>query len=192
MKLHRILTATLISAAVAMANPYQSPEEEIATVTETGKAAATTLLKTLGGNLKKQMKANGPVGAVKFCTENAYTLTESVSDSFGQNVSIKRISLKERNPSNVPEGKETIIMDSLQTLHDNGVVMPEYILERVDADTFKYYKPLQINKGVCLKCHGNYIDEKVAAEIKNMYPTDKATGYVQGDLRGAIVVTIKK
>lgn len=192
MKFHRFLTATLISAAVAMANPYQSPTEEITTVTETGKAAATTLLKTLGGNLKKQMKANGPVGAVKFCTENAYTLTESVSDSFGQNVSIKRISLKERNPSNAPEGKEKVIMESLQTLHDNGVVMPEYILERVDADTFKYYKPLQINKGVCLKCHGGYIDEKVAAELKKMYPTDKATGYVQGDLRGAIVVTIKK
>ncbi len=192
MNLSRILSVTVLSAAVAFANPYQSSEEEVATIIETGKTASGKLLNSLGGNLKKQLKANGPVGAVKFCSENAYELTQQVSDSFGQGVEIKRISLKERNPGNKPEGDEQVILESMQTLQDKGIILPEYMLERADADTYKFYKPLLINKGVCLKCHGSYIDENVASELKKMYPHDKATGYVQGDLRGAIVVTIKK
>jgi len=44
----------------------------------------------------------------------------------------------------------------------------------------------------CLKCHGN--EEKISGEVKELivkkYPDDKAVGYKNGDLRGA--VSIKK
>lgn len=192
MTLHRTLFTTLLASAVAMANPYQSHEEDLASVVETGKKASEKLLQTLGGNLQKQMKAGGPIAAAKFCSSEAFPLTDSVSQELGANVSVKRISLKERNPANAPEGHEKAVLESLQTLKESNVLLPEYLVEEIGNDTYKFYKPLSINKPVCLKCHGQIEDKELAGYIKNIYPTDKATGYKMGDLRGAIVVTVKK
>jgi len=71
------------------------------------------------------------------------------------------------------------------------VVLPSYLLEKVDATTFKYYKPITINKGVCLKCHGSLKNGALKSAIQERYPLDKAMGYEMNDLRGAVVVTIK-
>ena len=85
MTLHRTLFTTLLASAVAMANPYQSHEEDLASVVETGKKASEKLLQTLGGNLQKQMKAGGPIATAKFCSSEAFPLTDSVSqDRKGQ------------------------------------------------------------------------------------------------------------
>jgi hypothetical protein len=42
--------------------------------------------------------------------------------------------------------------------------------------------------GLCLACHGETIDPAVAGKIAELYPEDKATGFREGDLRGAFVV----
>ena len=91
------------------------------------------------------------------------------------------------------QGEEKVILESLDNLQKNGVVLPPYLVERVNKDTYKFYKPLLINKQVCLKCHGD-IDknQKLSQYLGKTYPHDKATGYSMGDLRGAVVVTIKK
>jgi hypothetical protein len=192
MKFHRLLAITLLGGALAAANPYQTQQEDLDAVIATGKAASKQLIETLGGNLKKQLQANGPLAAAKFCTENAFGLTQSVSDELGSKVSIKRVSLKERNPANTPEADEKAVLEALQSMQENKVILPEHLVEQVDADTYKFYKPLNINKEVCLKCHGDVKNAELANYLKSMYPTDKATGYRMGDLRGAIVVTIKK
>jgi hypothetical protein len=44
---------------------------------------------------------------------------------------------------------------------------------------------------ICLTCHGTNLDPALAAEIDSLYPGDKATGYSEGDLRGAFWVTSK-
>jgi hypothetical protein len=184
---------TTLAAASMIANPYESQKEEIASVIETGKKASSLLLKKLGGNLKSHMKTEGPLGAAKFCMTNAYPLTDTVDTELGKDVSIKRISLKYRNPANRPGEKEEKILRSLETLEQQGVILPEYLVERADADTYKFYKPLRINKQVCLKCHGHIADnKKLSGFLKENYPEDKATGYKMGDLRGAVVVTVKK
>jgi len=181
-----------MTATLALANPYESKQEEIASVVEIGQKASMTLLKTLGSNLKKHMKAEGPIGAAQFCVTNAYPLTDKVDTEFGKDVSIKRISLKYRNPANQPDTGEVKVLQSLQMLQDQNVILPKYLVEQVNKDTYKYYKPLSINKGVCLKCHGNIKNDRLASMIKDNYPKDKATGYKMNDLRGAIVVTVKK
>ncbi len=192
MKMNRLIATALLGGAVALANPYQSAKEDNEQVVATGKAAAQKLIQTLGGNLQKEMKAGGPVAAVKFCAEHAFGLTQTVSDELGEGVSVKRVSLKERNPSNRPEADELAVMESLQKLQESGVALPGYLVESVDVETAKFYKPLTINKGVCLKCHGDLAKGELADYIAAMYPGDKATGYKMGDLRGAVVVTIKK
>jgi hypothetical protein len=42
---------------------------------------------------------------------------------------------------------------------------------------------------LCLQCHGLDIAPPVAEKIAELYPYDKATGYREGDIRGAFVVT---
>ncbi|RLA69510.1 MAG: DUF3365 domain-containing protein [Epsilonproteobacteria bacterium] len=192
MKTSRLLLLSAMTTTLALANPYESKEEELASVIETGKKASMTLLKTLGSNLKKHMKAEGPIAAAQFCMTSAYPLTDKVDADFGKDVSIKRISLKYRNPANKPDTGEAKVLESLQILQDQNVILPQYLVEEINKDTYKYYKPLSVNKGVCLKCHGNIKNDKLASMIKESYPEDRATGYKMNDLRGAIVVTVKK
>ncbi len=193
MKLSHILSATALISTALLANPYETKDEELISVIKTGNEASAALLKTLGGSLKKHMQSEGAMGAVKFCSTNAYPLTDSINTELGENVSIKRISLKYRNPANRPTENEAKVLTSLETLKSSGVMLPPYMIEQVDKETYKYYKPLAINKGVCLKCHGDMSDTpKLAEFIQKNYPEDKAVGYKMGDLRGAIVVTVKK
>ncbi|MCJ7766655.1 MAG: DUF3365 domain-containing protein, partial [Thiovulaceae bacterium] len=97
------------------------------------------------------------------------------------------------NPANRAQGEERVILQSLENLQQSGVVLPEYLVERVDKESYKYYKPLIINKQICLKCHGDISgDQKLSQFFEKSYPHDKARGYKFGDLRGAVVVTIKK
>jgi len=176
-----------------MANPYESNNEAYNAVVKTGQEVSTTLLKTLGKNLKQHMKSGGPIAAAKFCNSDAYSLTLQVDKSFGKEISVKRISSKTRNSANQAVGNEKQVLASLEGLNQAGVILPPFVVERVTTDTYKFYKPLLINKQVCLKCHGNISkNPKLASFLQEAYPQDKATGYSMGDLRGLIVVTIKK
>jgi len=183
------LTASLL---VAGQGNGKKKDEALQNVIKTGKQSSKLLLKTLGSNMKKNMKAGGPMKALDFCSQEAYNLTEKVNKQLQKGVTIKRISMKYRNPSNKPEADETAVLEALAKLKSANVILPKKIVQKVSADTYKYYKPLVINKKVCLKCHGDIQNKKLQDEIAKKYPTDKATHYKMGDLRGAIVVTIKK
>ncbi len=46
--------------------------------------------------------------------------------------------------------------------------------------------------GLCLKCHGEPSkDVEFKRALAQRYPLDHAMGYKKGDIRGAVVVTIK-
>ncbi|EJF06491.1 Protein of unknown function (DUF3365) [Thiovulum sp. ES] len=153
----------------------------------TGQNSATTLLKALGGELKAKMKEGNITKAIQFCASNGLPITAKVDEKLGENISIKRISEKNRNPQNVPTEAEAKI---LKLMEENG----SPILTKAGKDTYKYYHPLKIAKPVCLKCHGKGEDmpEQARKTIHSLYPKDKAYGYSKGDLRGAIVVEIRK
>ena len=187
------LALIALCSAVLTASPYESDQKELDAVVKTGQEISAALINTLGKNLKQHMEAEGAVGAAEFCSTKAYALTAEIGEKFGKDVQLKRISLKERNPANQAEGEEKVVLQSLENLQKSGVLLPEYLVERVNNDTYKYYQPLVINKQVCLKCHGDISkDQKLSQFFEKSYPHDKATGYKFGDLRGAVVVTIKK
>jgi len=175
----------------AMSQKRKKGNGEISQVVKMGYDATKLLLKTLGGNMKKHMKSGGPADALNFCALNASKLTAKVDEKLGKNVSVKRVTLKPRNPANKAEKNERKILEALHTLQETGVRLARHLIQKTD-DGYKFYKPLKIAKKVCLKCHGINIDPKLQKTIAKFYPTDKATGYKMGDLRGAVVVTIKK
>lgn len=194
MKIGKILLIGLMSSAMLFASNGETKKRgngEISQIVKTGNEASKLLLKTLGGNLKKHMKKGGPADALNFCATNASKLTAEVEEKLGKNVTIKRITLKPRNPANEATNDERKVLEALQTLYETGVRLPRHLIQKTD-NGYKFYKPLKIVKKVCLKCHGTNIDPKLKKTIAKFYPTDKATGYKMGELRGAIVVTIKK
>lgn len=192
MNLLKSVTLISLSAVLLLAAPQKKQKSKLQEVINIGQKSSRMLLKTLGSNLKKNIKAGGPMQALHFCSNKAYTLTEKVNQKLPKNVTVKRISEKYRNPANKPEADELKVLDSLQALQDANVILPKQLVEKVDAHTYKYYKPLIINKQVCLQCHGNVKDTDLKRAIAERYPVDKAMHYKMGDLRGAVVVTIKK
>ena len=155
-----------------------------------GKNATQMLIKTLGSNMKKNLKAGGAMQALDFCSQEAYTLTQSVNEKLPKGVEVKRVSLKNRSPLNTAKQDEMKVLLELHALQKQNKKLPNFVVKQIDEHTYKFYKPLVINKGVCLKCHGDIQNEKLANEIAKRYPDDKATGYKMGDLRGAVVTTI--
>ncbi|UCM99402.1 DUF3365 domain-containing protein [Sulfurimonas sp. SWIR-19] len=186
-------SVTYITLSVSLLfGASQQENKQLQNIVKTGQKSSMLLLKTLGSNMKKNMKAGGPMQALDFCTQKAYTLTEEVNKKLPKGVTVKRISTKYRNPANQPQGSEQEVLASLEKLQSLHVKLPRQLIQKVDEHTYKYYKPLVINKQVCLKCHGNITNKKLKDAIAQRYPQDKAQHYKMGDLRGAVVVTIKK
>ena len=179
----KILLISALTAGMLFANAVSYEQ--------TADKVAKELLKTLGGNLKKHLKANGPIDALQFCSANAYNLTEKVSKKFGKDIDVKRISLKPRNPANAPSSEEATILQKMEENYKVAKKPQSVTVEK--ANEVIVYKPLVIKKKACLICHGNVEKKpKLAKAINDIYPADKATGYKMGDFRGAIVITIKK
>ena len=67
-------------------------------------------------------------------------------------------------------------------------------VERVETDggqLLRYMKAIPVGE-VCLTCHGGKLDPSLAAEIARLYPTDRATGFAAGQLRGAFTITKRR
>lgn len=179
---------TLILSVIASSLFAQPVPQD---VIDTGDKVTNELLHNLGSKLQHEIQTNGLLAAAKFCNSNALILTEEVNLRQVEGVSVKRISLKERSPANIPSQDEAETLSSMQTLHDEKK-LPAYIIKE-DLKAYKYYKPLVIKQDACLKCHGDLTTNPgLSAYFKENYPQDKATGYKMGDLRGAILVEIKK
>jgi len=181
-----------ISVSILLAAPAQKQDKELKEVVQMGQKSSKLLLQTLGKNMKAHMKKGGPLNALNFCSNEAYSLTESVNKKLPQGVHVKRVSLKYRSPANQPQADEAKVLKAMESLKGANVVLPKHFVEKVGDKVYKFYKPLVINKGVCLKCHGDVKDTELKRAIAQRYPVDKAIGYKMGDLRGAIVVTIDK
>ncbi|OQX74111.1 MAG: hypothetical protein B6D59_03530 [Campylobacteraceae bacterium 4484_4] len=183
---------TLLLAGMLFDSSIMMAETNTTEIVATGEAATVKLLKRLGGDLKKELK-KGVVKAAKFCSSKAQDITIELNRELGEGVMIHRTSLKYRNPANAPIEEEKEILEALQTLKAHDVKLPPYLLQKKSETHYKYYKPIMIEKKVCLKCHGMSakISKKVKKVISDTYLNDLATGYRMGDLRGLFVVDIK-
>ena len=109
---------------------------------------------------------------------------------------VSRVSLKTRNPLiGQPDAWEQQVLrdfDDAAAAARNTVNMEHAeIVTEPDARYFRYMKALPV-KPLCLTCHGSdkLIPDSVQAQLDKDYPSDRATGYYAGQIRGA--VTIKR
>ena len=154
---------------------------------------ASDFMVQLKSILIKQIKSEGTLSVVAVCSDTAQVLTNNFGLKKG--VYIKRVSFKNRNQNNVPDKFEEKVLKQFEQLESKDKLIPNTehfeIIKENDYQYLRYMKPIKIG-AACLKCHGN--EEKISAEVKELiakrYPDDKAVGYKNGDLRGA--VSIKK
>jgi hypothetical protein len=138
--------------------------------------------------LKKAIKSGGKEYAISFCNTKAMQITDSVSSN--QNVQIRRLAKKYRNPLN-------------ETNEIESEIYKTYILEWLKRETLYpkiianeqghpvYYRPIGIQP-VCLNCHGKLgkdIPSSLAEKIAALYPGDKAIDFNKGELRGMWAIT---
>ena len=189
MKIFKATMILVFSGSLLFADVQTNKDQNLDFVINSGKSATKILLETLQQNMQEHMKKGGIMDALDFCSTEAYALTDKVNSQLPEGISTKRISAKTRNPANEPLSDEMKVLKELESKKE----LPASFVEKIDEHTYKFYKPLTIDKPVCLKCHGDISTNKeLQTAISSKYPNDKAVNYKMGDLRGAVVVTIKK
>ena len=155
-----------------------------------GKEMAMQTKAQLGSNLMAAINESGAAGAVEFCNTRAYPLTDSMAVALG--AKIKRVTDQPRNPENsANEDELNYILNAKAQLEKGEKASPQL----TDlGETMVGYYPITTN-AMCLKCHGEpnkEIDQATLDVLNALYPTDKAKGYGENELRGIWVVEMDK
>lgn len=152
--------------------------------------------KDLKGTLVGAMKSGGPVAAINACNTLAPKIAGDHSAKSQWDVA--RTSLKLRNPNNAPDAWETEVLKQFEERRANGE-SPDTLAyaEVVEESGDKYFRFMKgivmppMEKMPCLKCHGEKLNPKISAKIDELYPSDQATGYKAGQVRGAFTLRKK-
>ena len=186
-----IVRLTLVAAIAAAALPAQA--EELALMTE-ARAAATSLPPRLVTALNEEIARSGPEGAIPVCRDMAPKMAKEIVASTGWQ--LKRVTLKARNPQRAtPDAWERRTLEEFDrraAMGENPAKLEKgELVEQADGTrAFRYAKALP-TQPLCLNCHGaeDKLTPAVKARLAEHYPQDRATGYSEGQLRGAIVAT---
>ena len=142
-------------------------------------ARGAELLAPLKKDLKQALVSGmqkGPLHAIKVCKDKAPAILDSLAI---EGVQIGRTSHRLRNPAN--SGRDWV-----------DTVLQAYLSEESDRaprlvplpnGRMGYVEPIVVQP-LCLACHGKSLAPDIAAQIKEAYPEDEATGFDVGDLRG--------
>lgn len=165
--------------------------EVSANQTDGMRTIAAEFMKNLKSVLINQIQTNGLLKAVSVCSDTAQVLTNNFGLKKG--VFIRRVSLKSRNPDNLPDDFEKRILNKFELLKQNNELDDKTehseIVKEGEFSYLRYLKPILVG-AECLNCHGkeNEISQDVKELIAQKYPDDKAVGYTVGDLRGAVSI----
>ena len=179
---------------VMLAMDCRSDQQSEPTQTEADKAKAAIkeLAVALKTELKAAMQAGGPVAAIGVCNTQAIPITQKVANE--QGLRLSRVSLKNRNPTNLPNEWQIAVLEDFEQQKAAGKDIGSLAWsETVSVDgkqEFRFMKAIP-TAAVCLSCHGADLSPDVSRILADLYPMDRATGYREGDIRGAFVATSK-
>jgi hypothetical protein len=139
--------------------------------------------------LKKAIKTKGLEHAVEFCAVKAPEITKNINQQ-NKEWTIKRVSLKNRNPSAKPDNWERKVLKMFDKRQSNGESAKKMAYSEMVNGEFRFMKAQGV-QGVCLSCHSKNIAKNIKSAIDKHYPNDKATGYSLGQIRGAFSLSKK-
>jgi hypothetical protein len=152
---------------------------------------STELAEKVRGLLFQEIEQGGFVSAVRVCSELAQQITLQFNARTGH--SVRRVSLRYRNPKNIPDEYEQGKLEEFNFLNQKKQLPNEYVelVNEQGQKYLRYMRPL-MTLPLCITCHGP--KENIPSDVKSIlterYPDDRATGFLVGDVRGAITVKI--
>jgi len=182
----------LMNLAAPPSFAEQTKDPEIEQALTDARQVSDELGGKLRGLLLREIEKGGFTNAVRVCSEVAQEITLRFNEQKGHHT--RRVSLRYRNPKNVPDPFEQRKLEEFDRLNREKKLADEYfeVVKGEGQEYLRYMKPL-ILQPVCIACHGPR--ENIPAEVKlileQKYPGDRATGFLVGDVRGAISVKIR-
>lgn len=181
---------SLLIAATVLVTPFAASFAHAGddAMLEEARKVATSLPPKMLAALQEEINKSGPAGAIPVCKDMAPKMAGKVLQETGWKV--RRVSLKVRNEARaVPDEWEKAALEDFDKRAAAGE--PPAKLEKGEkvGGEYRYVKALPVQP-LCLNCHGSVdqISDAVKAVLKEHYPNDRATGYSEGQIRGAISV----
>lgn len=187
--MHIVRTRSVLAVAILL-SVVAANAQEPAWVGEARKVAGSVPPKLLAV-LTEEIGKNGPEGAILVCRDKAPQLAKAASDETGW--SVRRVSLRNRNPRAVPDGWERAALEDFDRRAASGesatTLEKAEIVAEGGKQSYRYMRALP-TQPLCLNCHGapEQLTPAVLEKLKALYPDDKAVGYRPGDIRGAITI----
>jgi hypothetical protein len=187
--MHIARTRSVMMAAILL-SVVSANAQEPAWVGEARKVAGSVPPKLLAV-LTEEIGKNGPEGAILVCRDKAPQLAKAASDETGW--SVRRVSLRNRNPRAVPDAWERAALEDFDRRAASGesatTLEKAEIVTEGGKQTYRYMRALP-TQSLCLNCHGTpeQLTPAVTEKLKALYPDDKAVGYRPGDIRGAMTI----
>jgi Protein of unknown function (DUF3365) len=156
------------------------------------RAVAAAMPPKLAAVLTDAITAGGPESAIAVCREKAPQMAKAASEQSGWQ--IRRVSLRNRNPRAVPDEWERATLadfDRRAQAGENPAAMEraELVNDAAGQSTWRYMRGLPTQQ-MCTACHGTpeQLSAAVSAKLRELYPDDRAVGYLPGTIRGAITL----
>lgn len=159
-------------AWVEVANQDLSESQAIAR--DSALTAVGDLQQTLMAHVMQSIKESGPAGTIDVCRTLAPQLAQEVGTR--HSVRVGRTSFRLRSPHNAgPDWMQPVV----------DLRRDETVTFLGSNDAIRMAVPIHL-AAPCLMCHGqpDALSQDVADMLSRQYPTDQATGFAEGDLRG--------
>lgn len=182
-----VITTTMLLSILSMPAMAEAPAQSAHELV----VESRVMVKTFSGALKEALQAaikeGGLSNGIGVCNTVA---PEIAADNSNEEWTISRTSLRIRNPDNAPTEWQQMQLQAMdqQPVKNGKPVEVWQVSEAEGQPAFRYMSAIP-TQTLCLGCHGKSIDPEVKARLDELYPEDQATGFSEGDLRGAFVVT---
>lgn len=173
----------LLACSCSHEDPQSTTPEVDPADAESGRRAMAFQL-ALRTELGQALKSGGPAAAVEVCSQRAAAIATAASS---EKFTVRRVGTRLRNAANSPTARDQRALETLAA-RPKGDDSP-LRFDTEDDLVSSLYVPIRIAE-TCLQCHGDpvAIPDDVRQALAQRYPSDRATGYALGDLRGAVVV----
>lgn len=166
--------------------------QDIDALTTETKKTVLPILPTVVKAMQESVATKGAAGAISVCKGLAPALIADKRKETGWD--IRRVSLKTRNPQrgtpDLWEARQLADFNARSALGEKPESLEKSEIVTINGKpVLRYMKALPV-ADVCLKCHGpvDMQDADLKAELARNYPQDRATGYLKGEIRGALTV----
>jgi hypothetical protein len=166
--------------------------DDIAKREMAAREVAAAFIQGLGAALKNEMSKDGPAAAINVCKEIAPDIAGRLSRTHGWRVT--RVGTRVRNPMlGLPDIWEQQVLVRFAERASRGEplkgMVHSEIVSEPDGRYFRFMQAIGIQE-LCLTCHGpkEQIPQAVRTALAKHYPSDQATGYKLGELRGAVSI----